>query len=65
MRALAFLIVCGGLVGCTQLSDVAKAACAAQQAVNAAEQIAGNRGNAAWAARFGYASQLTGAACTW
>lgn len=47
------------------LSDIAVAACAAQQAANVAEKIAESAGNAAWAARFAEASRLAGLGCAW
>lgn len=54
---------CAG--GSVQLSDIARAACAAQAAANTAEDIARARGNEAWAARFSRASTITGIGCAW
>src|ERR1041385_3127295 len=52
-------------IGSTVLSDVAKAACAGQAALNAGAEIAQRQGAADWVARLGEASQLAGLGCKW
>ena len=63
LAGLLALSGCGG--GAVPLSDIARAACVAQAAANAAEQIADRRGRDDWARRFGRASELIGYGCVW
>ncbi len=55
------------MAGCSgvQLGDIAKAACAAQQAANAAGDIAAKAGSPEWAEKFAEASRIAGIGCAW
>lgn len=52
-------------VSVTTLSEVAKAACAAQSAANIGEIIALRRGRTDWAQHFAEISRVTGVGCIW
>lgn len=52
-------------VSTATVDAVAKAACATQEAANAATAIAVERGSAAWADRFSHVSKLAGVGCVW
>lgn len=52
-------------VGSNVLSEISKAACAAQAAANIANDVAMSKGNVAWAKSFSEMSKMAGVGCSW